>query len=91
MQPDTGVTFGDVVGVDGAKLELEEVVQFLKESDRFTAVGARIPRGLILEVFLYLVTLQHTATHCNTLQHTATQRISDCTNPARPHPRGLSF
>eukprot|EP00001_Collodictyon_triciliatum_P076794 13604_6 len=34
MQPDTGVTFADVVGVDGAKIELEEVVQFLKESDR---------------------------------------------------------
>jgi len=49
MQPDTGVTFNDVVGVDGAKLELEEVVQFLKEADRFTALGARIPRGLILE------------------------------------------
>ena len=32
-----------------AKIELEEVVQFLKESDRFTALGARIPRGLILE------------------------------------------
>jgi len=49
MQPDTGVNFGDVVGVDGAKIELEEVVQFLKESDRFTELGARIPRGLILE------------------------------------------
>eukprot|EP00281_Chroomonas_sp_CCMP1168_P019430 CAMPEP_0206230700 /NCGR_PEP_ID=MMETSP0047_2-20121206/10413_1 /ASSEMBLY_ACC=CAM_ASM_000192 /TAXON_ID=195065 /ORGANISM="Chroomonas mesostigmatica_cf, Strain CCMP1168" /LENGTH=722 /DNA_ID=CAMNT_0053654169 /DNA_START=54 /DNA_END=2222 /DNA_ORIENTATION=+ len=49
MQPDTGVTFADVVGVDGAKVELEEVVQFLKESDRFTELGARIPRGLILE------------------------------------------
>ena len=49
MQPDTGVTFADVVGVDGAKIELEEVVQFLKEADRFTELGARIPRGLILE------------------------------------------
>ena len=49
MQPDTGVTFNDVVGVDGAKIELEEVVQFLKESERFTELGARIPRGLILE------------------------------------------
>lgn len=49
MQPDTGVTFADVVGVDGAKIELEEVVQFLKESERFTELGARIPRGLILE------------------------------------------
>jgi len=49
MQPDTGVTFNDVVGVDGAKIELEEVVQFLKEAERFTELGARIPRGLILE------------------------------------------
>jgi len=49
MQPDTGVTFEDVVGVDQAKIELEEVVQFLKEADRFTELGARIPRGLILE------------------------------------------
>jgi len=49
MNPDTGVTFNDVVGVDGAKIELEEVVQFLKESERFTELGARIPRGLILE------------------------------------------
>jgi cell division protease FtsH len=49
MVPDTGVNFGDVVGVDGAKIELEEVVQFLKESERFTELGARIPRGLILE------------------------------------------
>merc|ERR1711966_334507 len=46
MVPDTGVTFEDVVGVDGAKIELEEVVQFLKESERFTELGARIPRGL---------------------------------------------
>jgi len=49
MQPDTGVTFEDVVGVDQAKIELEEVVQFLKEADRFTELGARIPRGLILK------------------------------------------
>jgi len=49
MVPDTGVTFEDVVGVDGAKIELEEVVFFLKEQDRFTELGAKIPRGLILE------------------------------------------
>tara|TARA_B110001450_G_scaffold175648_1_gene163999 strand:+ start:474 stop:2381 length:1908 start_codon:yes stop_codon:yes gene_type:complete len=41
--------FDDVVGIDNAKIELEEVVQFLKESDRFTELGARIPRGVILE------------------------------------------
>lgn len=49
MVPETGVTFKDVAGVDGAKLELQEVVQFLKESERFTELGARIPRGVILE------------------------------------------
>lgn len=49
MVPDTGVTFKDVAGVEGAKLELQEVVQFLKESERFTELGARIPRGVILE------------------------------------------
>lgn len=42
-------SFDDVIGIDNAKIELEEVVQFLKESDRFTELGARIPRGVILE------------------------------------------
>mmetsp|Transcript_12990 Transcript_12990/g.36851 ORF Transcript_12990/g.36851 Transcript_12990/m.36851 type:complete len:569 (-) Transcript_12990:531-2237(-) len=49
MEPDTGVTFDDVMGVDGAKTELEEVVVFLKEAERFTALGAKIPRGVLLE------------------------------------------
>lgn len=49
MVPDTGVTFKDVAGVQGAKGELQEVVQFLKESERFTELGARIPRGVLLE------------------------------------------
>ena len=49
MVPETGISFKDVAGVDGAKLELQEVVQFLKESERFTELGARIPRGVILE------------------------------------------
>ena len=43
------VTFDDVVGIDNAKLELEEVVQFLKDEERFTKLGAQIPRGIILE------------------------------------------
>jgi cell division protease FtsH len=42
-------SFDDVMGIDNAKIELEEVVQFLKESDRFTELGAKIPRGVILE------------------------------------------
>ncbi|MGQ9865955.1 MAG: ATP-dependent zinc metalloprotease FtsH [Pseudanabaenaceae cyanobacterium] len=44
----TGVIFDDVAGVESAKEELQEVVTFLKEPDRFTAVGAKIPRGVLL-------------------------------------------
>ena len=45
----TNVKFNDVVGIDTAKLELVEVVQFLKDEERFTKLGAQIPRGIILE------------------------------------------
>ncbi|KQK18862.1 ATP-dependent zinc metalloprotease FTSH 6, chloroplastic [Brachypodium distachyon] len=48
MEPNTGVTFDDVAGVDEAKQDFQEIVQFLKSPDKFTAVGARIPRGVLL-------------------------------------------
>ena len=48
MEPQTQVTFGDVAGIEQAKLELNEVVDFLKNADRFTAVGAKIPKGVLL-------------------------------------------
>ena len=42
------VTFADVAGVEEAKEEVQEVVQFLKEPERFIQVGARIPKGLLM-------------------------------------------
>ncbi|HIK34201.1 MULTISPECIES: ATP-dependent zinc metalloprotease FtsH3 [unclassified Thermosynechococcus] len=48
MEPQTQVTFNDVAGIDQAKLELGEVVEFLKYADRFTEVGAKIPKGVLL-------------------------------------------
>ena len=49
MVPDTGVTFEDVAGCDGAKLELMEVVDFLKQPEAYTKNGCQIPRGVILD------------------------------------------
>jgi cell division protease FtsH len=48
MEPNTGVAFADVAGVDEAKQDFMEVVEFLKRPERFTAVGARIPKGVLL-------------------------------------------
>ena len=48
MEPQTQITFSDVAGIEQAKLELTEVVDFLKNADRFTAVGAKIPKGVLL-------------------------------------------
>ncbi|MEO1522738.1 MAG: ATP-dependent metallopeptidase FtsH/Yme1/Tma family protein, partial [Cyanobacteria bacterium J06633_2] len=48
MEPQTQVTFGDVAGIEQANLELAEVVDFLKNADRFTAIGAKIPKGVLL-------------------------------------------
>ena len=45
---DTGVRFADVAGCDESKQELEEVVDFLKNSDKYTAIGAKIPKGVLL-------------------------------------------
>ncbi|KAJ8598463.1 hypothetical protein CTAYLR_006870 [Chrysophaeum taylorii] len=49
MEPKTGVTFDDVAGCDESKLELEEVVDFLSNPEKFTKVGAQSPRGVLLE------------------------------------------
>ena len=48
MQAKTGVTFDDVAGIDEAKEELQEVVTFLQQPERFTSVGAKIPKGVLL-------------------------------------------
>ncbi|MEO1621887.1 MAG: ATP-dependent metallopeptidase FtsH/Yme1/Tma family protein, partial [Cyanobacteria bacterium J06632_3] len=48
MEANTGVMFDDVAGIEEAKEELQEVVTFLKKPERFTAIGARIPKGVLL-------------------------------------------
>ncbi|ELS32118.1 MULTISPECIES: ATP-dependent zinc metalloprotease FtsH [Pseudanabaena] len=48
MDAETGVKFDDVAGIEEAKEELQEVVTFLKKPERFTAVGAKIPKGVLL-------------------------------------------
>jgi cell division protease FtsH len=48
MEAKTGVKFDDVAGIEEAKEELEEVVTFLKQPEKFTAVGAKIPKGVLL-------------------------------------------
>ncbi|OLP17253.1 cell division protein FtsH, partial [Leptolyngbya sp. 'hensonii'] len=48
MEAKTGVMFEDVAGIEEAKEELQEVVTFLKKPERFTAVGAKIPKGVLL-------------------------------------------
>ncbi|MCU0526020.1 MAG: AAA family ATPase, partial [Elainella sp. Prado103] len=48
MEAKTGVLFDDVAGIEEAKEELQEVVTFLKKPERFTAVGAKIPKGVLL-------------------------------------------
>jgi cell division protease FtsH len=45
---DTGVTFADVAGVDEAKAELEEIIDFLKNPGKYGRLGARIPKGVLL-------------------------------------------
>jgi len=48
MDKNTGVAFDDVAGIEEAKEEFEEIVTFLKTPEKFTAVGAKIPRGVML-------------------------------------------
>ncbi len=48
MEAKTGVMFDDVAGIEEAKEELQEVVTFLKLPEKFTAVGAKIPKGVLL-------------------------------------------
>ena len=45
---DQPVTFEDVAGIDEAKEELTEIVDFLKNPDKYLRLGARIPRGVLL-------------------------------------------
>ena len=45
---DNGISFDDIAGIDEAKAEFEEIVSFLKEPEKYTIVGAKIPKGILL-------------------------------------------
>jgi len=47
-KPNTGVFFADIAGIDEAKAEFEEIVSFLKEPEKYTKVGAKIPKGILV-------------------------------------------
>merc|ERR1712157_449963 len=47
-RPDTGINFSDIAGIDEPKAEFEEIVSFLKEPEKYTVVGAKIPKGILL-------------------------------------------
>jgi len=49
MEPQTGVTFDDVAGSEASKQELVEIVNFLKNPAKYSALGAKIPRGAVME------------------------------------------
>jgi len=49
LQPNTGVTFSDVAGCEEAKTELLEIVEFLQNPEKFTKLGAKIPKGVMME------------------------------------------
>ena len=48
QRPETGIRFDDIAGIDEAKADFEEIVSFLKEPERYTLVGAKIPKGVLL-------------------------------------------
>jgi len=48
VQTDVGVSFADVAGVDEAKEELQEIITFLRDPDRFTRLGGKMPKGMLL-------------------------------------------
>ena len=48
QNPNTGISFDDIAGIDEAKAEFEEIVSFLREPERYTLVGAKIPKGVLL-------------------------------------------
>ena len=48
MEGDTGVKFDDVAGVDESKQELQEIVDFVKNPQRYAELGAKIPKGALL-------------------------------------------
>jgi len=54
MEQDVDVTFDDVCGVDEAKMEIEEIVEYLRNPERYTRLGARLPKGCVFSIFNFM-------------------------------------
>ncbi|CAB3679314.1 ATP-dependent zinc metalloprotease FtsH [Trinickia soli] len=48
VQKETGVTFGDIAGIDEAKAELQQIVEFLRNAERYRRLGGKIPKGVLI-------------------------------------------
>lgn len=48
VKPNTGLTFDDVAGIEEAKQDSQEIFKFLKIPEKFAAVGAKVPKGVLL-------------------------------------------
>ena len=89
MVPDTGVTFSEVAGCDGAKLELAEVVDFLKKPEKYSDLGARIPRGKAISplVFPSVLSLTRRLRSSSTVRRDPRRPPRDRQDPPRPRRR----
>lgn len=74
---DINVTFNDVKGCDEAKQELHEIVEFLKNPSKFSQLGGKLPKGVLLVGppgnFAKIISIRHIRLHCTQIDFHSTQ------------------